>query len=117
MGKAMLCFKSREQLEQYARAADFRRLTPNGLNGPDELYAEIERTRARGWAIDNEEGEEGLTCYAVALVDRSGAAIAAISCSGPSTRMERHTQRNLAALKKAAADISLAAKMQEPPAP
>ena len=117
MGKAMLCLKSREQLEQYARAADFRRLTPNGLNGPDELYAEIERTRARGWAIDNEEGEEGLTCYAVALVDRSGAAIAAISCSGPSTRMERHTQRNLAALKKAAADISRAAKMQEPPAP
>lgn len=110
MGKAMLSCKTREQLEQYAAAADFRRLTPNGLNGPEELYAEIERTRERGWAIDNEEGEEGLTCYAVALTDRSGAAIAAISCSGPSTRMERHMERNLEKLKKAALDISRAAK-------
>ena len=108
LGKAMLAGKTREQLEQYARAADFRCLTPNGITTCEELYAEIELTRQRGWAIDNEEGEEGLTCYAVPIIDRSGAAIAAISCSGPCTRMERHRDHDLAALRRAAAGIKAA---------
>ncbi len=110
MGKAMLCFKTREQLEQYARTADFRSGMPNAITSPKALYEEIERTRQRGWALDNEEGEEGLMCCAVPLIDRSGAAIAAISCSGPSTRMERHMERNIAALRRAAEDIAKAAR-------
>lgn len=105
-GKMLLSLKSREQWEQYARAAVFNRPTPNAITEPEALFVELELTRERGWAIDNEESEEGLTCFAVPLIDRSGAAIAAISCSGPSTRMERNRAARLAGLRRAAADIA-----------
>ena len=102
-GKMLLSLRPREEWEAYARAADFTPLTPNAITTPEALYAELELTRARGWALDNEEGEEGLTCLAVPIGDPSGAPAAAISCSGPTTRMERHREKNLSAIKKAAA--------------
>ena len=102
----LLSQKRPEQWEQYAAAARFERPTPNSISTPEQLYNELELTRERGWAIDNEESEEGLTCFAVALTDSSGAAIAAISCSGPSTRMERNRAARLAGLRRAAADIA-----------
>lgn len=108
-GKMLLSSRGREAWEQYARAADFSRLTPNAIATPEALYAELELTHGRGWALDNEEGEEGLTCYAVPLVDRSGTALAAISCSGPTTRMERARKKCLAALRSAAEAVGKAA--------
>ena len=105
-GKMLLSQKRPEQWEQYAAAARFERPTPNSIGTPEQLYNELELTRERGWAIDNEESEEGLTCFAVALTDASGAAIAAISCSGPSTRMERNRERTLAALRGASSRLA-----------
>lgn len=106
-GKMLLSLQPRESWEQYARAADFRALTPNTLTSPAALFAELEITRERGWAIDNEEAEEGLTCFALPLIDRSGAAVAAISCSGPATRMTRRMEANLAVLRAAAKSVPL----------
>ena len=105
-GKMLLSQKRPEQWEQYAAAARFERPTPNSISTPEQLYNELRLTRERGWAIDNEESEEGLTCFAVALTDSSGAAIAAISCSGPSTRMERNRERTLAALRGASSRLA-----------
>ena len=105
-GKMLLSQKRPEQWEQYAAAARFERPTPNSISTPEQLYNELRLTRERGWAIDNEESEEGLTCFAVALTDASGAAIAAISCSGPSTRMERNRERTLAALRGASSRLA-----------
>ncbi|HIS44862.1 MAG TPA: IclR family transcriptional regulator [Candidatus Scatomorpha merdigallinarum] len=105
-GKMLLSQKRPEQWEQYAAAARFERPTPNSIGTPEQLYNELRLTRERGWAIDNEESEEGLTCFAVALTDASGAAIAAISCSGPSTRMERNRERTLAALRGASSRLA-----------
>lgn len=108
-GKMLLSLKPREQWEQYARSAVFNKPTPNAITSAQGLYDELERTHERGWAIDNEESEEGLTCLAVPLVDGSGAAIAAISCSGPSTRMERNRDERLSELRRAAQAIARAA--------
>ena len=105
-GKMLLSQKRPEQWEQYAAAAHFERPTLNSIGTPEQLYNELRLTRERGWAIDNEESEEGLTCFAVALTDASGAAIAAISCSGPSTRMERNRERTLAALRGASSRLA-----------
>lgn len=111
-GKAMLSFKPRELLEQYTRTAPLGQHTPNSISTPEWLYEELARTRERGWAIDDEESEDGLKCFAVPLIDGLGSAIAAISCSGPSTRMEHNRARILASLQKAAADIARAGKIR-----
>ena len=106
-GKLLLSLQPRESWEQYARAADFRALTPNTITTPEALFAELEATRSRRWALDDEEAEEGLSCCAVPLIDRAGAAVAAISCSGPSTRMARNRERVLRALRAAAAALPI----------
>ena len=53
----------------------------------DALRAEIEKTRRRGYAVDDEELEEGLRCIAVPLLDAQRQPVAAVSVSGPSFRV------------------------------
>ena len=60
--------------------------TRNTITDLTELLAEIELVRARGYAFDLEEQEEGVTCVAVPLVPATGP-VAAMSVSGPTARM------------------------------
>ena len=52
----------------------------------EQLKEELD-VREKGYAIDREELELGLTCIGAPILDRSGHAIAAISLSGPKSRM------------------------------
>jgi DNA-binding IclR family transcriptional regulator len=47
----------------------------------------LEKTRRRGYAVDDEEYEEGLRCIAVPLLDAQRLPVAAVSVSGPSFRV------------------------------
>ena len=53
----------------------------------EALRAEIEKTRRRGYAVDDEELEEGLRCIAVPVLDAQRLPVAAVSVSGPSFRV------------------------------
>ena len=53
----------------------------------EKLKEELQDVREKGYAIDREELELGLTCIGAPILDRSGHAIAAISLSGPKSRM------------------------------
>jgi DNA-binding IclR family transcriptional regulator len=48
---------------------------------------ELEKTLRRGYAVDDEELEEGLRCIAVPLLDAQHQPVAAVSVSGPSFRV------------------------------
>ena len=54
---------------------------------PEALRAELEKTRRRGYAVDDEELEEGLRCIAVPVLDAQRQPVAAVSVSGPSFRV------------------------------
>ncbi|HLS33053.1 MAG TPA: IclR family transcriptional regulator C-terminal domain-containing protein, partial [Brevibacterium sp.] len=68
----------------------------------DAVLAEIEGSRERGYAIDDEEQEVGVRCLAVAVP--GGPAPAAISVSGPSSRLEPAVYEQVAARLRATAD-------------
>lgn len=51
------------------------------------LRAELARVRERGWAIDDQETQPGLRCVGTVVRDRSGAAVAGLSISGPLVRV------------------------------
>ena len=61
--------------------------TPNTITDPDELNAELERIRERGFAIDDEEYDEGLRCIGAGVRDHSGHVVSALGIGGPVTRV------------------------------
>src|SRR5699024_7723901 len=77
-------------------------LTATGTRDLEAVLAEIERSRERGYAIDDEEQEVGVRCLAVAVP--GGPAPAAISVSGPSSRLEPAVYEQVAARLRATAD-------------
>lgn len=85
-GKAILAASPTElRLERKAESLD--RLTPHTLITTRALAADLEMTRNRGFAIDNEEYELGVVCVAAAILGSDGEPVAAISVSGPSERV------------------------------
>lgn len=50
------------------------------------LAAEIDRVLQRGFALDDEEVEEGLFCVGTPILNRQNSCIAAMSCSVPQNR-------------------------------
>lgn len=47
----------------------------------------VDEAERRGYAVDDQENQEQVTCVGSAIVDAVGHPIAALSCSGPSFRM------------------------------
>ena len=87
VGKAILAFLPEERIADILRRTRFERFTHRTIATPEALRTEIEKTRRRGYAVDDEELEEGLRCIAVPLLDAQRQPVAAVSISGPSFRV------------------------------
>jgi DNA-binding IclR family transcriptional regulator len=87
VGKAILAFLPEERAAEVVRRTRFERFTHRTIATADALRTEMEKTRRRGYAVDDEEFEEGLRCIAVPLLDAQRLPVAAVSISGPSFRV------------------------------
>lgn len=105
-GRTLLAFKSDSFISDYIKAVDFLPQTPNSITDVKRLLKEIDNIRLNGYAFENEESEMGLACFAVPLGNASGQVYAAISTSGPSTRMIRNKEHILAEMNEKAAVIN-----------
>ena len=85
LGKAVLSDMTPEQRERHL-PEDLAPLTPRTLTDRASLHAELELTRERGFALDNEENTLGLRCFAVPL-HYTEPATDAISASIPLGRL------------------------------
>jgi DNA-binding IclR family transcriptional regulator len=94
IGKALLSGMPERQALRHIARIDFERFTPNTIARRERLLADLQITRARGHALDDEEIVAGTRCVAVPIFDRAGTVTAAISLSGPRSRMndERVTE-------------------------
>jgi IclR family transcriptional regulator, KDG regulon repressor len=87
VGKAILAFLPESEADDILRQHGLKRLTPKTLTTPADLKADLKLIRDRGYAIDNEENEEGVRCIGAPILDHSRRPIAAISISAPSFRL------------------------------
>ncbi len=87
VGKAIMAFLPEDRAAEIIRRTRFERFTTRTIASADALRTEMEKTRRRGYAVDDEELEEGLRCIAVPLLDAQRLPVAAISVSGPSFRV------------------------------
>ncbi len=91
LGKAILAYLPPEDAEEILANLQFRRLTANTKTDPAALYEELEQTRRRGYATDDEEYQMNCFCIAVPIFDYADKVCASISCSIIKTKenMER----------------------------
>lgn len=88
IGKALLAEMPETAVEHVITGTVLERFTPGTLVEAEKLRADLAATRARGHAIDDEEKSLGMRCIAAPVFDVHGEAVAGISVSGPSNRMD-----------------------------
>ncbi|MEM9222687.1 MAG: HTH-type transcriptional regulator BhcR [Pseudomonadota bacterium] len=87
IGKALMAAAGRDEMAEHLRTAELLGFTPQTITAPERLAEDIELTRKRGWAFDNEERFLGMRCVAAAVFDASANPVGGISISGPTVRM------------------------------
>ncbi len=96
MGKAMLAFLPPDEAADIIARIRFTRYTPRTLMTPEALQRSLDRVRRRGYAIDDEEVECGVRCVGAPVLNEGGRPIAAVSVSGPSSRITQQSVPGIA---------------------
>ena len=105
VGKVLLSALSEKVLVNALLEKGLSRFTKNTITDLDVLKQELDKCRKRGYAIDNEEIEEGLKCVAAPLYEK-GEIVAAISISAHKERFNKEISTYRSLVKKAAKGIS-----------
>jgi IclR family acetate operon transcriptional repressor len=85
VGKAILAILPDDEVRNLIRRTGMARYTEHTLTTPEMLFADLERIRAQGYALDEGEQELGVRCVAAAVPDAPRRM--AVSISGPLPRM------------------------------
>ncbi|MEM9341591.1 MAG: HTH-type transcriptional regulator BhcR [Pseudomonadota bacterium] len=114
IGKALLAEMQAADLERLLSEARLERFTKFTITDPDLLLADLERVRARGFSIDDQEKNVGMRCIAAPVLNWAGEAVAGISISGPIARIEDGEIPGLASVvMQAARELSAALGAEE----
>ncbi len=105
VGKCLIAFSPRSYLQRFI-GNPLPAYTDRTICNWDKLLAELETIRRRGYAVDDEELELGLTCVAGPILDRHSGIIAALSLSGPTTRVRARFEEIVAEVMRTTRAIS-----------
>jgi len=94
LGKAILSRMDESSVRDVLGREPFPSNTSNTITDYESLFAELRRTRERGFAIDDEENVMGLICIAAPVVLDDGTILGALSVSGPSSRLSHERIEN-----------------------
>ena len=105
LGRVLLSELSSNDLERYFSRTDLVPFTPNTVTEKTELLYILKKVSTNGYAMDDEEIEEGLRCIAAPVRNADGVMVGAISISAPKSRITGKR------LKKARASLMRCAQM------
>jgi DNA-binding IclR family transcriptional regulator len=107
LGKAVLAFLPRDEQEEMLSSMTFVRATKYTIPDSARLRKDLAKTRRQGFALDEQETDLGARCVAAPILDASGNVLAALSVSGPITRITPEKIPLFSALvKRATRDIA-----------
>ncbi|TWA57328.1 IclR family transcriptional regulator [Azospirillum baldaniorum] len=114
MGKILLAGLPEEELEALLDQLTLTQHTPNTITGSAALREAVATVRREGWAVSDQEFEDGIRSVAVPLRNRAGTVIAAMNVSSHAGRLSRddglegYVARHLPPLRDAAREIECA---------
>ncbi len=105
VGKMLLAGRSDEELQElygvHRQSVDqskltakpmpskeLQRFTSKTITCASVLLEEVKKVRKLGYAIDYGEREDGVVCVAAPVIDHAGCVVAAVSVSGPASRLD-----------------------------
>jgi len=109
MGKAVLAKLSETELDHFLETVELNSYTPNTLVTREELLADLEETRKKGYALNNEEYMAGLISIGTPLMNfQTNSVVGAISFDFPTSEQSlRSMERDYAGIiQKLSNDIS-----------
>lgn len=86
IGKAALAYLPEENVDAILSGSELSRLTPSTLTRVSDLQKNLSQIRRRGYALDKQELERGLSGVAAPVLTREGQFLAAIGIAGPTPR-------------------------------
>lgn len=87
LGKAILASLPLDEVRALVARHGLPAVTPKTITDPEKLFAELDKVRNQGYAVDDEENEIGGRCVAVPIFDHTGKVVAAVSISAPTARL------------------------------
>ncbi|MDP5086268.1 MAG: IclR family transcriptional regulator [Yoonia sp.] len=85
-GKMYLSTLRPDYLERFLKNYALEKQTEQTITDPRKLQIELDKTRARGYATDNEEFMSGMTAIAVPILDDRGRLLSTLSIHAPEQR-------------------------------
>lgn len=111
MGRVLLAGLDADGLDAYLRRAKLRPLTGSTVVDRDGLRTAVVKAREHGWAMVDQELEEGLRSVAAPVHGRDGRVAAAVNVSAHVSRISKETARKrlvpalLEAVRRIEADL------------
>jgi DNA-binding IclR family transcriptional regulator len=87
VGKVLLASLPAPERDEIIAQKGLPRMTKNTIVSSRQLDKHLADVKTQGYAVDNEENEEGIRCVAAPIKNDRGEVIAAVSISGPSVRL------------------------------
>lgn len=108
MGRVLLADLPDEELDAYIAGTQFEQLTERTVTDRDEFRAIIEKIRGDGYALVDQELEEGVRSIAAPITNEDGRVVAAmnVSCHASRVTVERMRKELRPHLMEAAEEIS-----------
>lgn len=102
-GKVLLAARGTEEARSRRARGRLARVTSRTITSVAALEAELARIRERGYAVAQEELEEGFVAVGAPVLNHENRVVAAISVGGPASRLNRERIRSLAEMVSAGA--------------
>ena len=108
VGKALAAYIPPERLEKIVAERGMEKRAPKTITSLPRLLKELEKVRAQGYAVDDEENNLGARCLGAPVFNQHGAIEASLGLSGTIHQINAQTMpRIVEALKDAARHISM----------
>lgn len=98
LGKCLLAFLPEQEREALMPRIRLAAYTDKTITDLDRLRSDGEITRARGFAVDDNEIIDGIVCVSTPILSADGTPLAAVSITGPAHRMTENRRLELASV-------------------
>lgn len=106
-GKILLAYLPEEEIARTLNKRQMQQYTVNTITDVNNMLTHLVKVRNQGYAINAEELAEGLRSVAAPVFDHTGRVIAALSISGPTSRLTlERIARLVTVIKEASHSVS-----------